>query len=88
MQIFDSERRASKNKNWHKKCFYCVKCHAVLDASHYAFDGSGNKNTSKKLPFYPLFQLIFFQMVKSTVKFASKRPFQVVKCHSFILTLL
>ena len=40
-QIFDSERRASKAKNWHKKCFSCVKCHNVLDTNHYAFDGSG-----------------------------------------------
>jgi len=37
-KIFDSERRASKKKNWHKKCFSCIKCHSILDASHYAFD--------------------------------------------------
>lgn len=40
-QIFETERIASKNHNWHRKCFSCAKCSSTLHATiHYAFDGS------------------------------------------------
>ena len=39
MTSFETERKSSKNHNWHKKCFNCNKCHRVLDATlHYTYD--------------------------------------------------
>lgn len=31
MQIFETERKASKNHYWHKKCFSCKKCHKNME---------------------------------------------------------
>ena len=41
LQIFDTERIASKSFTFHRKCFCCVKCGNALGAGtlHYAFEG-------------------------------------------------
>ena len=38
-KIFETERRASKNAYWHKKCFCCFRCKTTLDtSSKYVYD--------------------------------------------------
>ena len=40
-QIFETERKASKNAFWHKKCFNCCKCHKLFDSvKSYFYDGA------------------------------------------------
>ncbi len=39
-KIFETERKASKVANWHRKCFTCCKCSRMLDSTlNYFYDG-------------------------------------------------
>ncbi|CAB4062558.1 unnamed protein product [Lepeophtheirus salmonis] len=43
-KIFETERKASKNHYWHKKCFNCAKCHKSFTGTlEYVFEGSNDE---------------------------------------------
>ena len=44
LQIFDTERIASKSHNWHKKCFNCIKCSTTLNTkTHHPYEGADSE---------------------------------------------